>query len=124
MPTRSLTSSVLRWPDARTVDEAIRRWAAEMARERPEVVRIGYFGSYARGDWGVGSDLDVVIVVERADRRVERRGVAWDTRALPVPADVLIYTEDEWRALGRSGSFGQHLMRETIWVVARPTSSE
>lgn len=52
MPVRSLSSSMLRWPDRETVDRAVRRWAEEVARRKPEVVRIGYFGSYARGDWG------------------------------------------------------------------------
>jgi predicted nucleotidyltransferase len=46
----------------------------------PEVVRVGYFGSYARGDWGVGSDLDLIIIVDRSDepfaRAVLREGHA------------------------------------------------
>ena len=58
MPVRSLTSSVLRWPDSQTVDQAVRRWAEKVVRQRQHVVRIGYFGSYARGDWGVGSDTE------------------------------------------------------------------
>lgn len=61
MPVRSLDSSVLRWPDATTVHQAVCRWAREAARTRPEVLRVGYFGSYARGDWGVGSDLDLYL---------------------------------------------------------------
>ncbi|MGQ9602514.1 MAG: nucleotidyltransferase domain-containing protein, partial [Candidatus Bipolaricaulia bacterium] len=67
MPVRSLNSSVLKWPDAKTVDRAVRIWAKEIAQLKPEVVRIGYLGSYARGDWGVGSDLDLVVVVQRSD---------------------------------------------------------
>ena len=53
MPVRSLSSSVLRWPDIRAVDEATRRWAVEEVGRRKGVLRVGYFGSYARGDWGV-----------------------------------------------------------------------
>ena len=63
MPVRLLSSSVLKWPDAQTVDRAVRQWAAKVVRSRTDVLRIGYFGSYARGDWGVGSDLDLVILV-------------------------------------------------------------
>lgn len=55
MPVRSLRSSVLKWPDRAQVDAAVREWAAQVALSRPEVVRIGYFGSYARGDWGWGA---------------------------------------------------------------------
>ncbi|MDP8928578.1 MAG: hypothetical protein M3O70_08410 [Actinomycetota bacterium] len=57
MPVRSLSSPVLRWPDAPTVDAALGRWALDLAGKRPEVERIGYFGSYAHGSWGVGSNV-------------------------------------------------------------------
>ena len=52
MPVRSLTSSTLKWPDAQTVDEAVRALAQRLAGVHPELRRLGYFGSYARGDWG------------------------------------------------------------------------
>jgi predicted nucleotidyltransferase len=80
------------------------------------VRRIGYFGSYARGDWGVGSDLDLIVVVQRSEQRFERRPAEWDLTALPVPADLLVYTEDEWRALDRRARFPQTIERETVWV--------
>jgi predicted nucleotidyltransferase len=43
--------------------------------EHDAVVRIGYFGSYARGDWGVGSDLDVIAVVAFSDEAFTRRAL-------------------------------------------------
>jgi len=46
-----------------TLARAVRRWATEVTRTRPKVLRIGYFGPYARGDWEVGSALDLVVVV-------------------------------------------------------------
>ncbi len=118
MPVRSLTSSVLKWPDAQTVDRALRHWAERAARQRPEIVHIGYIGSYARGDWGVGSDVDIVIVVEHSALPFERRATQWDVTELPVPADMLVYTLDEWRALTRQGRFYQ-MAREAIWVYDR-----
>ena len=117
MPVRSLTSSVLKWPDARAVDLAVREWAAGLVRRRPEVKRIGYFGSYARGDWGVGSDLDLVIVVEQSHIPFVRRALEWDPSELPVPADVLVYTEAEWVSL--QGRFPQTLRQEAVWVYSR-----
>ena len=119
MPTRSLSSSVLRWPDAQTVDQAVRRWAENVVQQRPDVARIGYFGSYARGDWGVGSDLDLVIVVDSSDQPFERRAADWDLIEFPVPADVLVYTQHEWESLNQRGRFYQTLMRETLWVYIR-----
>ncbi len=116
MPVRSLSSPVLRWPDAREVDQTLRLWAGRAAGSSREVIRIGYFGSYARGDWGPGSDLDIVIVVERSDEPFERRSARWDTTRLPVPADVLVYTREEWERLSRTRAFHRRVKREAVWV--------
>ncbi len=116
MPVRSLSSSVLKWPDAHIVDQAVRRWAEKVVQLRKDILRIGYFGSYARGDWGVGSDLDLVIVVKKADQPFEKRAIGWNLEELPVPADVLIYTEEEWQSLDQRGRFYKKLMEEAVWV--------
>ena len=116
MPVRLLSSSVLKWPDAQTVDRAVRQWAAKVVRSRTDVLRIGYFGSYARGDWGVGSDLDLVILVEGSLLPFERRSIEWDVTELPVPADVLVYTKEEWQSLEPQGGFFGTLIQEVIWV--------
>lgn len=113
MPVRSLSSSVLKWPERDAVIAALRDWAGRSARERPGVTRIGYAGSYARGDWGVGSDLDLIVIVRESQHPFERRAVEWDATELPVPVDVLVYTQAEWDALERGG---RSLARETVWV--------
>ena len=118
MPVRSLSSSVARWPDRQTVDRALRAWAAGAMETRPDVVRIGYFGSYARGDAGVGSDLDVVVIVETSDTPFERRATDWDTTALPVPTDLLVYTQQEWQTLLEEGNaFARRVEEEAIWIL-------
>ena len=119
MPVRSLNSSVLRWPDLKTVDRAVRTWADAIARLRPEVLRIGYFGSYARGSWGVGSDLDLVVIVDKSELPFVRRGIGWDTDSLPVPTDLLVYTKEEWKALQDKGRFSKMLSSDTVWVHTR-----
>ncbi len=118
MPVRSLNSSVFRWPNGKAVDDAVRHWAAEESQNRRGVLRIGYFGSYARGDWGVGSDLDLVVVVKRSTLAFERRAVEWDTTKLTVPADLLVYTNEEWQSL--AGRFRDTLEKETVWVYVAP----
>ena len=119
MPVRPFSSRVLRWPDAATVTEALRRWADEAARGRSDVVKIGYFGSYARGNWGVGSDLDVVIVIEDSALPFQMRLVEWDTLSLPVPVDLLVYTESEWRAVERRSGPPRAAALDAVWVYAR-----
>lgn len=115
MPVRSLNSSVLKWTDAKTVDAAMRRWVEEVMRNKKDVLKIGYFGSYARGDWGVGSDLDLIIIVENSKKPFEKRSAEWDVTELPVPADVLVYTKEEWNSLSKT-RFHQTVMQEALWV--------
>jgi len=123
MPVRSLNSSVLRWPDSRLVHKSICQWAQEIVRCYKEIDRIGYFGSYARGDWGVGSDLDVIIIVRASRLPFERRAAVWDTNRLPVPVDLFVYTRDEWQSLQNKGRFYQTVMREIVWIYVRDRRS-
>lgn len=117
MPVRFSHSSVLKWPDRSAVDAAVRSLAPKLATSHPELLRLGYFGSYARGDWGVGSDVDLVAIVGRAFAPFAERGRDYDLSSLPVPAEILVYTEGEWNALqARGGRFAGMLARDTVWV--------
>ena len=117
MPVRSLTSCVLKWPDRQTVVTALKDWVASEVERHPELLRLGYFGSYARGNWGVGSDLDLVAVVAADPQPFERRAVGWRTEELPVATDLLVYTQEEWGRLSRDKNpFISTLEREVVWV--------
>lgn len=117
MPVRSLHSSVLKWPDRETVDRGVRAWAVPEAARHPGLLRLGYFGSYARGDWGVGSDLDLVAIVRGSNEPFMVRASSYDLNRLPVPAELLVYTDREWRLLAEtSPRFARTLLQETVWV--------
>ena len=117
MPLRSLSTSVLKWPDPSSVEKALRSWVANNVSSHPGLLLLGYFGSYARGDWGVGSDLDLVAVVQDSTVPFEKRGLGWDFSRLPVPVDLLVYTREEWLSMQESeGPFIRMLNREVIWV--------
>lgn len=100
----------------------MRRWAQDVTARLEGVARIGYFGSYARGDWGVGSDVDIVVLMESSGRPFEHRSVAFDATALPVPAEVLVYTVEEWAAM-RGSRFYETVMDEAVWVYPFKTFS-
>lgn len=119
MPVRSLRSSVLKWPDRREVEQRAAEWAAREAERQPGLLRLGYFGSYARGDAGVGSDLDLIAVVESSPDPFERRSLRWDLISLPVPAELLVYTRPEWEQLLRQGGrFARTLRQEAHWLIS------
>ena len=117
MPVRSLNSSVLKWPDKECVLAALDDWVKGQVPLHPEVCAIGYFGSYARGDWGVGSDLDLLIILSRCDIPFERRTLSWPTEQLPVPTDTLIYTNKEWEQLLEQGAgFHSSIHNDVEWI--------
>ncbi|HYG64492.1 MAG TPA: nucleotidyltransferase domain-containing protein [Thermoanaerobaculia bacterium] len=117
MPVRSLHSRVLRWPRPAEVEEALRAWAGREAPRHAGLLRLGWFGSYARGDAGVGSDLDLIAVVEESGKPFERRALDWDLLPLPVPAEILIYTRAEWGKLRQQGGrFIRTIEREARWL--------
>ncbi|MCP4750336.1 MAG: nucleotidyltransferase domain-containing protein [Proteobacteria bacterium] len=117
MPVRSLSSSVLKWPDRNTIIEILETWAIKAKLQHSELEKLGFFGSYARGDWGVGSDLDLVAIVSVASKPFEQRALSWDLSELPVPADLLIYASDEWQRLEKENNRFWHTLRqETIWL--------
>ena len=120
MPVRSLNSSVLKWPDQSCVDRASRSWAVTEAARHPELLCLGYFGSYARRDAGVGSDLDLIAIVDRSAEPFERRSMTWDLNTLPVPAELIVYTRQEWNRLQKQGGkFAWMLNDQVVWIYTR-----
>ena len=63
----------------------------------------GGYGSYGRGTAGVGSDLDLLLILQRCDEPIWNRLRRWDTGSLPLACDLLVYSLEEWRAACRSG---------------------
>lgn len=119
MRARSSASSVRRWPATDVVEAAGRAWAASVAAADARVVAIGCFGSFARGDDGFGSDLDLVAIVDGPKPSATAK--TWSTVGLPVPADLLVYDVAEWQALMASGGrMARTLQREARWWEGAP----
>ncbi len=102
-------------------------WAAREAPRHPGLLGLGYFGSYARGDAGAGSDLDLIAVVESSPDSFERRSLDWDLTprrqllltSLPIPAELLVYTRPEWEHLVQQGGrFTRTLQQEARWLIS------
>jgi hypothetical protein len=55
-----------------------------------------------------------VIRGEKLDAEQRHRG--WPTQELPVPVDLLVYTQAEWARLDDQSRFYQTLLREGIWL--------
>ena len=99
---------------------AVTRWALTVKQARPGVRRIGLFGSYARDEHAPGSDVDLLIIVGRSPHRLwYLRSADFDTAALPLGADVFVYTEAEAARMQRDSPWFQHVLKEAIWLEGR-----
>ncbi|WP_051463808.1 nucleotidyltransferase domain-containing protein [Leptolyngbya sp. PCC 6406] len=116
----------MRWPSHQAVVAAAIAWAEAAIANDPSILALGYFGSYARHQAGVGSDLDIVIIVTSSQASEEPRGsridprlsLRWDFATIPVPVDALVYTLAAWQALSRHPNrMYTTLTTETVWLV-------
>lgn len=99
MPVRLLTQSHLRWPDPAEVLASVGNWAAEQADHNDGLHKVGVFGSYGRGNAGVGSDLDLVLIDNNASGTQSQRYRQWPFELLPLSCDALVLTQREWDEL-------------------------
>ena len=81
-------------------------------RADEQVLRIGYTGSLASGEWGFGSDLDLIVVLHTAQEGWLERARHFDATELPVPVDLLVYTETEWADMNEQGRGP----RPVVWI--------
>ena len=69
----------------------------------------------------MGSDLDLVVVVEASELPPPLRATRLPLEDLPVPAEALVYTKAEWEALKRrKDCCAKPLLKETRWLLGPP----
>jgi predicted nucleotidyltransferase len=100
MPKRSSSTSGAVFLDRHQAVEEVREAARWLVAERPGVLEIWLFGSLARGDATPRSDADLLIIVDRDDRRPMDRAPDFlrSLAGIRRPVDVIVATADEWRA--------------------------
>ena len=97
---------------------AARQWLQQLRRDRPEVIRVGYFGSYAQDQHVPGSDLDVLIeLASSGSERWQDRVADYRPSRFPVPLDVFPYTSHELAEMQRDRrDFLQTILDEIVWL--------
>ena len=102
--------------DKERVLRELRAWADEL-KKRPEVERVGLFGSYATGTYGPRSDADLLILLRTSAETFRDRIPDFLPSHLSVPCDVFPYTRGEVESLQRDGSrWIQHILEEVVWL--------
>jgi hypothetical protein len=92
-------------------------WAARQQQENADLLAVGVFGSYGRGDAGVGSDLDLVLILRQCNAPLWERLRRWDTGSLPLSCDLLVYSHQEWQTLPQwNPKLAAALRSDTRWL--------
>jgi predicted nucleotidyltransferase len=117
MPDRSSDSVKTCFADKPRVVRELRDWAADLKRRRPDVEKVGLFGSYATDTYGPRSDADLLIILRASDKPFRDRIPDFLPGHLSVPCDVFPYTVDEIERLQRDDSpWIKHVLQEIIWL--------
>lgn len=120
MPVRSLHTAVMRWPGKDEVKIAVQQWCARQVKEH-DTLAIGAFGSFTSQSWGVGSDLDILVIVPQSNVQFSSRAAGWDTLSLPVAVDLVVYTKEEWlRMLKEGWRFPNEVLKTALWLHGEP----
>lgn len=97
-----MSSVVVKWVDAAAVRRAVDAYAARLLSSRPDVEEVVVFGSFEKGDYAPGSDVDVFVILASADKPVRERVPELLPGAFPVGVDVFPFTREEMESLSPS----------------------
>jgi predicted nucleotidyltransferase len=75
--------------------KALKNLIQEWTQKHPELEQVILFGSFARGDYFPGSDVDVLLILEKSDQPLLNRIRKFLPSHFPVDVDVFPYTRDE-----------------------------
>ncbi|MFO0983060.1 MAG: nucleotidyltransferase domain-containing protein [Planctomycetota bacterium] len=96
-------------------------YAAELFHAHAEVLEVVVFGSFMKGTWVPGSDLDVFLILEQSNELPRDRIPRYLPERFPVSLDLFPFTRAEMRAQATS-PFLAEVARST-WRYSRPAST-
>ena len=89
------------WPDNfidRETNKIVKRFL-NLIIKKFNLKKIIVFGSFARGDYHKGSDLDLVIVGEFKERFIDRIGKIIELNDSDLEIEAMVYTEEEFQKM-------------------------
>ncbi len=111
--------SELCWPDNfinRKFNRIVKRFINLIIRKF-NIKKIIIFGSFARGNYHKGSDLDLVIVGEFKERFIDRIGKIIELNDSDLEINAMVYTEEEFQKMIKERrSFIEQALEEGIVV--------
>ena len=117
-----MSSVVIKSVDKEKVRSAVDQYAARLLATRPEVLEVVVFGSFAKGNYAPGSDVDIFIRLSHSDKSIRDRIPEFLPGAFPVGIDLFPYTEEEMAELQSSPVL--KAVRESVWRYVRGANVE
>jgi len=117
MPKKSSNFVRVVFADKKKVLRQLKDYARKLMRTRPEVEKVGYFGSYATDTFGPASDVDLLIILRESPKRFLDRVPDYIPEDLSVSCDCFPYTEKEIEKMKQEGNpWLRHVLKETVWL--------
>lgn len=86
-------------------------------KSRPEVEKVGLFGSYATDSYGPASDVDLLIILRTSSKRFLDRIPDYIPENLTVSCDVFPYTSEEIDKMKQDDNpWIRHVLKEAVWL--------
>lgn len=122
-PSESSHSVAIKSVDSKAIEQAVHALVARWVAAFPNVEEVIWFGSWIRGVWGPGSDVDLCVILTKDSRRIQDRIPDFLPRQFPVGLDLFPYTREELNCLARSQPAWHRQIVERGRVLFRRTAS-
>ena len=114
------SSAGTRFVDREEILACARETARRVAAANPRTLRVVLFGSFARGDYGTRSDLDLLVILKSSEKSVSERIADFMQDGFGYPTDIFPLTEAEVESRLEEGDpFLRRAMSEGILLYAR-----
>jgi len=92
-------------------------YTIKVKQSRPDVEKVGLFGSYATDTFGPASDVDLLIILRQSSKRFLGRIPDYLPDNLSVSCDVFPYTSEEIERMTQEGMpWIRHVLKEVVWL--------
>jgi predicted nucleotidyltransferase len=100
MQKSSLSFAEKLYRDKKLLFKELKALAQELKKAHPEIKEVFVFGSIARGDYGVNSDVDLLLVLENSDKnRYFDRIPDYLDFEFPLEVEIFPFTEEELKKI-------------------------
>ncbi len=117
MPGESLNSVKVFFADKENILRQLKDYVSVLKQSRPDVEKVGLFGSYASDVFGPASDVDLLIILKKSEKRFLDRIPDYMPENLSVSCDCFPYTAEEIDKMKHDENpWINHILKEVVWL--------